>query len=160
MLCHVYFTKMRHLYYSWCWTPPLLDCCWIYVLICVCLCKCGLRMCADLTTPSYLAVSCWLAGRVQERGTCAAASINPLGSCSGGGLAGRTAAAAGSCTGRGIEHIMHGTRRVRHPTSNYPLNTASVTSRVTHRAGPFNTTSSICSSRCVWDRTRIPVKPE
>ena len=37
-----------------------------------------------------------LAGGCGERGTCAAVSIIPLGSCSGGGLAGRTAAAAGS----------------------------------------------------------------
>ena len=49
-------------------------------------------MCSDLTTPSYLAVSGWLAagqwpGGCGERGTWAAVSIIPLGSCSGGGLA-------------------------------------------------------------------------
>ena len=57
----------------------------------------GRRTRADSTTPSYLAVSGGLAGGCGERGTCAAVSIISLGSCSGGGLAGRTAAAAGSC---------------------------------------------------------------
>ena len=65
-------------------------CCWTnaitYVRVCVCLCICGLRMCANSTTPSYLA---W------EREISAAVSIIPLGSRSGGGSAGRTAAAAG-----------------------------------------------------------------
>ena len=41
-------------------TPLLLDCCWIYVSVRLWLYICGLRMCTDLTTPSYLAVSCRL----------------------------------------------------------------------------------------------------
>ena len=56
---------------------------------------CGLRMCADSRTPSYLAVFGWLAGGMLGRGTSAAVSITPLGSRSGGGSAGRSATAAG-----------------------------------------------------------------
>ena len=61
--------------------------CWTnagtYVRVYVCLCICGLRMCADSTTPSYLAVFGWLAGRMRGRRT------------RGGGSAGRTTAVAG-----------------------------------------------------------------
>ena len=48
------------------------------------------RMCADSTTPSYFAVSCRLAGRVRGKRDLRSVSIIPLGSCSGGGLPGRT----------------------------------------------------------------------
>ena len=42
----------------------LLDCCWTYVRVGFCLYTFGLRMCADSTTPSYLAASgVWPAGR-------------------------------------------------------------------------------------------------
>ena len=47
-------------------------------------------MCADSTTPSYFAVSCRLAGRVRGKRDLRSVSIIPLGSCSGGGLPGRT----------------------------------------------------------------------
>ena len=71
-------------------TPQLLDCITLYLRACVCLYINGLRMCADSTCPSYLTVSGRLAGPQAggggERGTGAAC----LGSCSGGGLSGRT----------------------------------------------------------------------
>ena len=66
-------------------TPQLLDCCWIYVSVRLCLYKCGLRMCTDLATPSYLAVSCLLV----EGALGAGKEPTGLGS-------GRTAAAIGS----------------------------------------------------------------
>ena len=49
--------------YCWSGTPPLLDSCWTYERVGYTF---GLRMCADTTTPSYLAVSDRLAGG--ERG--------------------------------------------------------------------------------------------
>ena len=74
----------------------LFDSCWICVLVGGCLYICGLRMCADSTTPAYFTVSghrVWR--RVGEGGQTLTALIC-LGSCSGGGLAEKTAAATGS----------------------------------------------------------------
>ena len=71
-----------------------LACCWIHVRVWLCLYICSLRMPADSTTPTLLSLGGWPGG-CWERGTCAALSIIPLGS-SGGGWAGRTAAAVGS----------------------------------------------------------------
>ena len=69
-------------------TPLLLDCCWIYGRNCVCLYICGLRMCqcADTTSSHQLA-----GGRaVKEEQALQFLLSAFLGSCSGGGLAGRT----------------------------------------------------------------------
>ena len=50
-----------------CRMPPPLDCCWMYVRVWLWLYICGLRTCADLTTPFYFAVSGRLAGRVRGK---------------------------------------------------------------------------------------------
>ena len=42
--------------------PPLPDYCWTYIRLALYLYTFGLRMCADSTTPSYLAVSGGLEG--------------------------------------------------------------------------------------------------
>ena len=66
----------------------------MYVLVCICIylvAECAPTRRLPPTSPSLAG---WPGG-CGERGTCAAVSIIPLGSCSGGGLAGRTAAAAG-----------------------------------------------------------------
>ena len=74
----------------------LFDSCWIYVLVGGCLYICGLRMCADLTTPAYFTVSGHRVGRLVGEGGQTLTALICLGSCSGEGLAGRTAAATGS----------------------------------------------------------------
>ena len=52
-------------------------------------------MCADSTTLSHLAVSGGLAAGMRGKNDLSCCFYHPLGSCSGGGLAGRTVAAAG-----------------------------------------------------------------
>ena len=68
----------------------------MYVLVCICIHLVAERAPTrrlPLTSPSLAG---WQGG-CGERGTCTAVSIIPLGSCSGGSLAGRTAASASSC---------------------------------------------------------------
>ena len=84
-----------------CGTPQLLDCRWIYLSVGLYQYKFGLRMCADLTTSSYLTASGLLAGG-EARGAGNKAPVLLLLSPSAAArveawLAGRTAAAAGSC---------------------------------------------------------------
>ena len=86
--------------YLCCGTLLQLDCWWIYV--CVCLSVCVVSESSPDRVSSDLDESVfghdwplgWVAGG--ERGTLVASSIISLGSCSGGGLAGRTAAESGS----------------------------------------------------------------
>ena len=70
----------------------------MYVLVCICVHLVSERAPTRRLPPTSPSLAGWPGG-CGERGTCAAVSITPLGSCSGGGLAGRTAAAsaAGSC---------------------------------------------------------------
>ena len=86
--------------YLCCGTLLQLDCWWIYVCVCVSVCVVSEslpdRVSSDLNESVFghdwpLG---WVAGG--ERGTLVASSIISLGSCSGGGLAGRTAAESGS----------------------------------------------------------------
>ena len=73
-------------------------CCWTaagtYIRAGLYLFTFGLRTCTARLPPTLQSLAGWRGG-CRKRGTCLAVSIIPLGSCSGGGLAGRTAAAAG-----------------------------------------------------------------
>ena len=75
--------------------------CWttaghMYVLVCIWIHLVSECVPTRRLPPTSQSLAGWPGG-CRERGTCAAVSIIFLGSCSGGSLAGRTAASAGSC---------------------------------------------------------------